>query len=332
MKPKGTRLLGRQEVAALLSLDECIAAVEQAFKSHAEGRTLPPGVLGIPARDGGFHIKAAGLELARPYFAAKVNGNFFQNQRRFGMPNIQGVVALCDAENGYPLAVMDSMELTILRTGAATGVAAKYLARPDATIATISGCGNQGRISLRAIAAVRRLERAYAFDIDHVQAERYADELSSELGIAVTAVRDLSKAVGRSGICVTCTPSKRPYLNQSDVMPGAFVAAVGADNEEKQELDPRLIAASKVIVDSLDQCAAIGDLKLALQQGLMTQADVHAELGEVIAGKKPGRETQGELIIFDSTGTALQDVAAAAIVYEKAIATDRGIVFDFAEN
>jgi alanine dehydrogenase len=331
MKPKGTLLLSRRDVAALLSLDECIVAVEQAFKSHAEGRSLPPGVLGIHSRDGGFHIKAAGLELARPYFAAKVNGNFFRNKPRFGMPNIQGVIALCDAENGYLLAVMDSIEITIIRTGAATGVAAKYLARPDASVATISGCGAQGRISLRALATVRRLERVYAFDTDHGQAERYADELSNELSVAVTAVRDFSASLGKSDICVTCTPSKQPYLNLSDVMPGVFIAAVGADNEEKQELDPRLIAASKVVVDILDQCATIGDLKLALEQGLMTKADVHAELGEVIAGRKPGREKSEEIIVFDSTGTALQDVAAAAIVYEKALATDRGILLDLAE-
>lgn len=330
MKPKGSLLLSRRDVAALLSIDECMTAVEQAFKSHARGKSLTPGVLGIHARDGAFHIKAAGLELSRPYFAAKVNGNFFQNKKRFGLPNIQGVIALCDAENGYPLAVMDSIEITIIRTGAATGLAAKYLARPDATIATISGCGAQGRISLRALAAVRRLEKVYAFDVDREQAKQYADELSSELRIAVKAAGDLTEAVGRSDICVTCTPSKHPYLKQSDVVPGAFIAAVGADNEEKQELDPHLIAASKIVVDSLDQCAALGDLKLALRQGLMTKADVHAELGDVIAGSKPGRETSEEVIIFDSTGTALQDVAAAAIVYEKAVVTHRGTVMDFA--
>jgi alanine dehydrogenase len=331
MKPRGTLLLSRRDVAAMLRLDECIVAVEQAFMSHAEGRSLPPGVLGVRARDGGFHIKAAGLELVRPYFAAKVNGNFFQNKQRFGLPNIQGIIVLYDAENGYPLAVMDSIEITIIRTGAATGVAAKYLARPDATIATVAGCGNQGRISLRALATVRRLEKVYAFDTDHEQAERFADELSGELGIAVTAVRDLSTSLGQSDICVTCTPSKQPYLNLSDIAPGAFIAAVGADNEEKQELDPRLIAASKVIVDNLDQCAAIGDLKLALKQGLMTEADVHAELGEVISGRKPGRDNREEVIVFDSTGTALQDVAAAAIVYEKAMDVDRGVVLDFAD-
>ncbi|HZS10007.1 MAG TPA: ornithine cyclodeaminase family protein [Blastocatellia bacterium] len=330
MREKGTLLLGRGDVAALLGLDECTAAVERAFKAHAEGRALAPGVLGVRARNGGFHIKAAGLELARPYFAAKLNGNFFQNKQRFGMPNIQGVVALCDAENGYPLAVMDSIEITIIRTGAATAVAAKYLARASARVVTICGCGNQGRVSLAALAKVRPIEKAYAFDIDHARAERFAGMLSNELRIEVKAVRDLAGAVGKSDICVTCTPATEHYLNRSDVAPGTFIAAVGADNEEKQELDPHLVAAGKVVVDSLEQCAVIGDLKLALALGLMTKADAHAELGEVIAGRRPGRESREEIIIFDSTGTALQDVAAAAVVYEKAVNAGIGITLNFA--
>ena len=181
MKREGTLLLTRHDVAALLGIEECIAAVEGAFKLHAEGKTLPPGILGLHARDGGFHIKAGLLELTRSYFAAKVNANFPQNSQRFGLPLIQGVIVLCDGENGRPLSVMDSMEITIIRTGAATGVAAKYLARTDSTVATICGCGNQGRISLRAIAKVRDLESAYAFDTDREQAERFAQEMSDEL-------------------------------------------------------------------------------------------------------------------------------------------------------
>src|SRR5215212_1571794 len=159
MKPDGTLLLKRSEIASLLGIEECIAAVEQAFKLYAEGRTAPPGMLGIHARDGGFHIKAGLLELGRSYFAAKVNANFPQNTKRFGLPLIQGIIALCDAENGYPLALMDSMEITIIRTGAATAVAAKYLARSDSKVATIAGCGNQGRISLQALSRVLPIEK-----------------------------------------------------------------------------------------------------------------------------------------------------------------------------
>ncbi len=330
MKSQEILLLSRKDVASLLGLAECIDAVEQAFKAHVEGRSLPPGVLGVHAKDGGFHIKAAGLELSRPYFAAKVNGNFFRNRERFGLPNIQGLIVLCDAENGAPLAVLDSIEITILRTGAATAVAAKYLAREDAATATICGCGNQGRVSLQALTQVRQIKQVYAFDADHEQAARYAEELSNELQLSVIAVRELPKAVGKSDIIITCTPSTQPFLHQSEVAPGTFIAAVGADNETKQELDPHLLASGKVVVDSLEQCAVIGDLKLALQRGLMTQADVHAELGEVIAGRKAGRESSSEVIVFDSTGTALQDVAAAAIVYEKAMSTGGSVAFNFA--
>jgi alanine dehydrogenase len=328
MKPAGALLLKRSEIASLLGVEECISAVEHAFRLYAEGRTTPPGVLAIHASDGGFHIKAGLLELGRPYFVAKVNANFPQNTKRFGLPLIQGVIVLCDAENGYPLALLDSMEITIIRTGAATGLAAKYLARRDAKVATICGCGNQGRITLKALAAVRRLTRAYAFDIDEASARRFADELSTETGIEVSAVSDLAQAIKGSDICVTCTPSKRYFLNHEFISPGTFIAAVGADNPEKQEIDPALLVSNKIIVDSLEQCATIGELHHALEQGLVTKADVHAELGEVIAGKKAGRTSDEEIIIFDSTGTALQDVAAAAIVYERAVSVGMGLVMD----
>ena len=331
MKPEGTLLLSRREVATLLNIEECMDVVEEAFKLYAEGKTTTPGVLGIHAQDGGFHIKAGLLELGRTYFAAKTNANFPQNAKRFGLPLIQGVIVLCDAENGYPLALMDSMEITIIRTGAATGVAAKYLARSDARIVTICGCGNQGRISLRALAKVRQLSRAYAWDIDQSQALRFADELSRELNIEVRPVDDLAAAVGESDICITCTPSKEYFLKREYVSRGTFIAAVGADSEDKQELDPALIGSNKVVVDLLEQCATIGELHHALNHGLLTKQDVHAELGEVITGKKAGRISEDEVIIFDSTGTALQDVAAAAIVYERAVSAKIGVLMNLAE-
>ncbi len=319
MKPEETLLLTRANVAALLDLDACIAAVGQAFALYAQGKALPAGVLGICARDGGFHIKAAGLELGRTYFAAKINGNFFFNRERFGLPNIQGLVVLCNGENGYPLAVMDSIEITIQRTGAATAVAAKYLARANAKTATICGCGNQGRVQLRALTRVRRIQRVFAFDADENRARQYAVEMAKELGIEVQAERDLRDAVRQSDVCVTCTPSRKAFLGRDDVPPGMFVAAVGADNEEKQELEPSLLAGNKLVVDILEQCATIGELHHALDAGVMRRAGVHAELAEVVAGRKPGRASEDEITIFDSTGTALQDVAAAAVVYERAI-------------
>src|SRR5207249_8020085 len=148
------RILTRGDVLELLTLRDCIVAVENAFRLHAEGRTLGPGVVAVPAEGGGFHVKAAGLVAERSYFAAKTNANFPDNARRYGLPTIQGTVVLADARTGELLAVMDSGSVTALRTGAATAVAAKFLARPDARTATIVGCGVQGELQLAAITAV----------------------------------------------------------------------------------------------------------------------------------------------------------------------------------
>lgn len=325
----GTLLLSRGDVAAALGPDECLAAVERAFRLHEEGKSLPPGVLGVHAHDGGFHVKTAGLPLERFYFAAKINANFPANPSRFRLPTIQGLVLLYDAEKGTPLAVMDSMEITAVRTAATTAIAAKHLAREDARVLTLCGCGTQGRAQLRAIARVRRPENVFAFDIDREAAARFAEEMSSELHLAVRPKDELGRAVRQSDICITCTPAKRFLIRREDVPPGMFVAGVGADNPEKQELDPKLFAGSKVVVDSLEQCATIGDLHHALAAGCATRQAVHAEISQIVAGRKPGRTSRDEIIVFDSTGTALQDVAAAAAVYEGALATGRGQRLDF---
>lgn len=330
MAPLGTLFVTQQELGSLLSLDDCIAAVEQAFKLLGEGKTDPPGILGMHAHHGGFHVKAGMLELGRLFFAAKINANFPENRRRNGLPTIQGVIAFFDGENGYPLAVMDSAGITATRTGAATAVAAKHLARQNSKTVTICGCGIQGRIQLESLTRVRPIEQAYVYDTDSDRAGKFAENVSKELKIDATAVSDLAEAVAESDICVTCTPSRQHFLTRDIVAPGTFVAGVGADNPEKQELEPALMASSKVVADVLEQCATIGDLHHALEAGVMVQTDVHAELSEIVAGKKPGRTTDGEITIFDSTGMALQDVAAAAVVYEKARNTGRCVTLNLA--
>jgi alanine dehydrogenase len=325
-----TLLLTRSDVADLLPMDACIEAVEHAFRLHGEGRADPPGILGVHARDGGFHIKAGILDLDRRYFAAKTNANFPGNPERFGLPTIQGVLLLADAERGTPLALMDSAEITALRTGAATAVAARHLARPDAAVVTVCGCGLQGRFLLRALAAVLPLTRAYAVDCDPARAAAFAKEMSQALGFEVTAADDLDAAVRASDICVTCTPSRKPILGLAPVTRGTFIAAVGADNEYKQELEPALMASCAIVVDVLEQAAAIGDLHHAIAAGAVSLGDVRAELGQVVAGLRPGRRSDDEILIFDSTGMALQDVAAAAAVYERAVRAGRGLEVNLA--
>ena len=316
---KGTLFLSRADVAALLGMDECIQAVESAFRAQADGRVIQSGVLSSHTESGAFHVKVAGLELDRPYYAAKVNANFPGNPDRFGLPTIQGVIALFDAERGTPLALLDSIEITGIRTAAATAVAAKHLALPDADTATIVGCGVQGRWQLRALSRVRPLRTVLVTDSDSARAEAFAHDMSYELELDVRAAPTVEQSAPESAIVVTCTPARRHLLGPRHVRPGAFVAAVGADNPQKQEIDPALMAQSTVVVDILEQAAAIGDLHHAIDAGAMTTNDVHAELADVVSGRIKGRHSADEVIVFDSTGTALQDVAAAALVYRKAL-------------
>ncbi len=327
MTSPGTLLLRRSEVARLLPLGDCIAAVEQAFRRQGAGEAAPQGILGVHVDGGGFHIKTAVLD---GKFVAKLNANFPGNRERFQLPTIQGVIVLAAAENGTPLAMMDSTEITTLRTGAATAVAAMQLSRANARVATICGCGNQGRVQLRALLRVRPIVEVYACDSDPQTAERFARTMAKETGIEVRVAAGAAAAVSASDVCVTCTTSKRFLFPAGAVRPGTFVAGVGADNPEKQELDPELFRAAKVVVDSLEQAAGIGDLHHALEQGVLTRVGVHAELAEIVAGKKAGRTRDDEITIFDSTGVALEDVAAAALVYERAQRNGAGVRVEFA--
>ena len=320
-------LLTRSDVAALLDLDACISAVEAAFRLHGAGEAHT-GVLGVHVPGGGFHIKAGTLHLGRHYFAAKTNANFPDNPAR-GLPTIQGVIVLADADVGTPLAILDSMEITTLRTGAATAVAAKYLAREDARSAGLIGCGNQGWVQLRALCRVRPIKTARVYDRDRQLAEQLARGLAAELGLEIEVAKDAAAAARDVDIVVTCTSAREPILKVGDVRPGTFVAAVGADNPEKQEIAAALLAASRVVVDVLDQAATIGDLHHAIAAGVMTKGAV-TELGQNVAGRAEGRRSPEEVTIFDSTGMALQDVAAAAAVYERAQATGRGTVVQLA--
>ena len=324
MNSRSVLFLSSPDVRSLLTMDECIAAVELAFRLHGEGRTVPPAVLGVYVSHGGFHVKAGVLPLSRNYFAAKVNANFPENPARFGLATIQGMIILCDADNNCPLAVLDSADITSLRTAAATAVASKHLARPDSRAVTICGCGIQGRAQLTALSRVFSIESVFAYDKNRESALKFASEVGASLNIPIVVADDLAGHLRCSDICVTCTTSQEPLILQDDVCPGIFIAAVGADNPHKQEIHSTLMAHSKVVCDVIEQCAVMGDLHHALDAGIMQNESVHAELGEIVAGRKRGRESAEEVIVFDSTGMALQDVATAATVYEKAVREQAG--------
>jgi alanine dehydrogenase len=325
-----TLLLTRSDVRALLTLRDCTAALEAALRAHDAGRGLGPASLSVTAAEGGFHVKAAGLAGDHgALFAAKVNGNFPANPQRHALPTIQGLIVLSDAANGRPLAVLDSIEVTALRTAAATALAARHLAASDAATATVVGCGVQGRVQLQALIQELPLRRVWLVDADPARAEAMAAEMRDAVGCELRPTPDLTDAARSSAVIVTCTTSRAPVLLADQVRAGTFVAAVGADNPQKQELDPKLLAAAAVVADSAAQCAAYGEVHHAVAAGLMRAEDVRCELSHVVTGRHAGRSAEGEVVVFDSTGTALQDVAAAGLVYERAVRDGRGQRLDF---
>lgn len=328
-----TLLLSRNQVDRLLTMPEYIDAVEKMFRQLGEGKLPPPGILGIKSQSGALHIKAAHLPGLRDYIVAKLNTNFPRNPAEQDLPTIQGLIMVCDGANGRPLAVLDSIDITIKRTAAASAVAAKYLARRDSSVATLCGCGQQAAAQLGAIASLLPLKKVMAFDSNYVAAENFARRFSQELGLAIEPARELSLALKTSDVCITCTTATKFFIHLEDARPGLFIAAVGADDFHKQEIDPALMARAKVVADDLDQSCAIGDTHHAIAACLMTKEKIYAELAEIVAGKKPGRTSDDEIAIFDSTGIALEDAVAAVAVYEKtraAVDSPDTNQFDFA--
>ena len=324
------RLLSRRDIASLMTPSDYLEAVDLAFRVLKEGGACTPPPLHVGTAVGAFHGKAASLLWrGRSYVTLKLNGNFPGNPERAGLPTVQGAILLCDGDNGSLLAVLDSIEITLRRTAAATALAARHLARKNASTLAVCGCGAQARPQAEAIAEVRRLERVTVWDVDASKALRMATELCGALGVPATAAAGCAEAVHGADMIVTCTTARTPFLDERDVSPGAFVAAVGADNPHKNEIAPTLMASAKVVVDDLEQCLHMGDLHHAVDAAAMRAEDVHGDLGEIVTKVRAGRNNPEEIFIFDSTGVAIKDAASAAVAYERACSSERGSQFKF---
>lgn len=310
-QPPDALIITRRDIRRVMGPADYLAAVEIAFRAAAMGKAHSPMPMEVPRTRGVFHAKGASLWLERDYVAVKVNGNFPGNPDELGLPTIQGAILLADGSNGSLLAIIDSIEVSIQRTAAASASAARLLARRDSSTLLVCGCGEQGRAHVEALRHVLPLERCLLWDRDPDR----AGSLAAELGAEVAS--DPASAARSADVIVTCTPSSDPFLDEEMVRAGTFIAAVGTDKPGKGEIAPALMAAATVVTDVTAQCVVMGDLSNAIAAGAMTAAEVHAELGQLLAGEKIGRTSPDEIIVFDSTGTGLQDVAAAAAIFER---------------
>jgi alanine dehydrogenase len=320
-------LLSGRDLRRLLKPKIVIEALREAYFALAghpgdQGRSV-----GFAIDGGSVHVKSGLLPGSHLAFASKVNVNLPDNRKLRQLPTIQGIVVVCDATDGRPLAIMESITLTGIRTAATAALAAGFGARKKSRRAAIIGCGAQAGYQLEALKAVFPLEEARVFDLDGARAEAFA-RANSTATCPVMPAASMRDAVTQADICITCTTSKSPVLTGELELGGCFIAAIGADNPGKQEIAPAVMKRARVLVDDLDACASGGDLHHALRAGVMSKEDVHAGLADLAAGRKPGRMREDELVIFDSSGSGVQDVAAAWVAYREARRTGIGGRFD----
>jgi ornithine cyclodeaminase len=319
---RSVRVLREDDVRATLDMASCIDACDLAFASYSRGGAALPGVisLNVPERQGEIHVKAGHLHGA-PFYAVKVASGFPRNVE-LGLPASDGMVIVFDSENGEPAAfLLDGGYLTSVRTGAAGGVAARYLAPEKVWNVAVIGTGDQARYQLDALAIVRPGFTHVSVWGRHLdRAATLVAELPNRPGMpegcAYEVAPSADEAVHDADVVITCTGSQTALVRGEWLKLGAHVTAVGSDAPDKQELDPNLPArADLLVVDSRIQCAEIGELHHALAAGLIDKRKA-VELGEICAKTHPGRTSASQLTVCDLTGVGVQDVAAANVVME----------------
>ncbi len=317
-----TVILREDDVEELITMEEAMNAVEEAFRLYALGKaSMPPKVYlnfskgdlrAMPAHIMGY----AGIKWV----------NSHPSNPDIGLPTVMALMILNSPETGFPLVVMDATFLTSLRTGAAGGVAAKYLARKDSRVFGFVGCGKQAYFQFDALRRIFDIDLVKACDLRREVAEAFG-EYCRKAGVDAM-VADAREAC-KCDVLVTTTPSRRPVVKASWINKGTHINAIGADAEGKQELEIEILLKGKVVVDDIEQATHGGEINVAISKGEMRREDIHATIGEVIAGIKPGRESDEEITIFDSTGLAIQDIAVGKVVFENARKENRGIKMQF---
>jgi alanine dehydrogenase len=314
-------MLSEQEIAELLSIEEVMEVVENAFREKALGHVqMPPKVyLNFSKYNGDVRAMPAYLERL-DVASVKIVNSHPENPKKFCMPTVLATILLLDPRNGALLSIMGGKNITALRTAAAGGIATKYLAKKNPKIASFIGTGVQARAQLKALLAVLpNIEEIKVCDILPKAAESFVAEAKKRAPKSkIVAVENEAMAVREADIVITTTPSKKPLVFESMIFGGVHFNCIGADAPLKEELDPAILKKAKIVVDDWEQACHSGEINVPLSKGILSKNDVYAELGDIIIGKKLGRTSKEEITVFDSTGLAIQDAATVELVYKKA--------------
>lgn len=327
-----TLLLNGSDVERAVSMEGAISLVEQAFVEFGQGHVDMPqrAVVSVSEHNGECFFMPAWLPRIGALSIKTVSS--FEDNIHEGLPTISGLVTVLDPETGMAMAVMDGGYLTALRTGAASGVASKHLARQDSSSLAIFGAGIQARTQLEAMCIVRDITRVRVFDIDQEKAETLAMEMGGRGAIPanIEVVGSPGDAVAGADIVVTATTSRSPVFDGDDLSPGAHINGIGSHMPGMRELDTKTILKSKIVCDSVEACLIeAGDLIIPANEGALGKSDIHGEVADVITGMLPGRQSDEEITLFKSVGLAFQDAAVAMRAYQEAAKKGQSEEFHF---
>jgi len=316
--------LNRKDMDGLIDIHNVLPVVENAFREHGLGKVqMPPKVyLDFKAHNGDLRTMPGYLENMDVAGVKLVNVH--PDNPKIGLPTVMALMVLNSTKTGAPLAVMDGTTLTDLRTGAAGGVAAKYLSREDSRVVGLIGLGRQARTQLRAIMEVRDIQKVKIFDRSNESTIAFKVEMENEMGVEIESEPNAHE-VCDCDILVTTTPVKSPVVKAGWIREGTHINAIGADAAGKEELDPMILKNAKVIVDAIQQASHSGEVNVPISTGIFSVNEIYAELGQVVSGIKQGRENDSDITVFDSTGLAIQDVVTADLAYQRALDSKVGL-------
>jgi alanine dehydrogenase len=310
-----TLLVNKKEVQNLIDMREVITVVETAFRDWTEGKGEMPSKVYLKVKDGDFRAMPAAL----PGAAGMKWVNVHTGNPAKGFPTVMAVLIYNDPTTGYPLAIMDATEATAFRTAATSAIASKYLARKDSQTLGIVGAGRQSYYHIIAHQQIFNLKEIRVCDIFPEATERLIESLKN-MPIKKCSIEEVVKA----DIVCTLTPAQHPVVEKKWLVPGTHINAVGADAEGKEELEPAILNEALLVVDDLRQASHAGEINVPVSKGLLKKGQIYAELGEIIAGRKKGRTDNQTITLFDSTGLAIEDIAVAKLLYNKALKTGTG--------
>jgi alanine dehydrogenase len=321
-----TLILSRTDMMGLVTPAEYVACVEQAYRMHGERRFYmdPKGHIVLDKYPGEWEAMPSYIE--EPEAAAcKWVSIREQNRDRFGLPTVFSILIYTHPETGFPLAICDGSYHTVMRTGAAAAVSAKWLARKDSKVLAIVGAGHMAEGTLETCNEVFDWDEVRVWSRSQATLDGFAEKYRDRYPFRVTPCLDVERTVRGADVVVTVTPARGPIVLDEWIGAGTHLAAVGADKSGDQELDPRIVQRARIFVDDIRQCRTDGEINVPLAQGLISEDQIAGEIGEVVTGKKPGRTSETEVTLFDSTGIALQDSATVPLEFERAVAAGVGV-------